>query len=120
MSHILIAEDQPDIARVTQTLLKAWGYEVTIARNGVEAIAAYTGGGIDLMLVDVKMPLLDGISVTQRVSAHLPVVGFTACADADTYDLLMEAGARTVLTKPFDNIELKTIIETCLARQEQA
>jgi DNA-binding response OmpR family regulator len=114
LAHILIAEDQPDIAKVTQTLLKAWGHDVTIARNGLEAMAAHAAGGIDLMLVDVKMPLIDGITVTRQVSSDLPVVGFTACADAGTREKLLEAGAKTVLVKPFDNIELKAVIEAWL------
>jgi CheY-like chemotaxis protein len=114
MAHILIAEDQPDIATVTKTLLSAWGHQVTIARDGQEALLFASSESFDLALVDVRMPGMDGFVLTEQLSGSLSVLGFTASADQQTRQRLLNAGAEEVVVKPFEARDLREAIERCL------
>src|SRR5690606_6220866 len=106
---VLVAEDNEINALLTRTLLEHTGHEVRLARNGAEAVAALeadTGGEIDLVLMDLHMPGMDGFEATARIRAlatphaHLPVIALTANAMADDRQACLDAGMDDYLSKP--------------------
>ncbi|MEG1778296.1 MAG: response regulator, partial [Angelakisella sp.] len=77
---ILVVDDDREIARAIQKLLTLEGYTVTTAANGLEALDALAGGSIQLILLDVMMPKLDGLSATMKIreSNNIPIIILSA------------------------------------------
>ena len=110
MPKILVVDDEPDIAELLQTVLEEEGYQVIIAGNGREGLAQVTASRPDLILCDVMMPLMDGVSLCRAVQAQpdardIPLVFMSAGRKP-----LNQDGCRyaAFIAKPF---ELTTIIE---------
>ncbi|HUE96290.1 MAG TPA: response regulator [Longimicrobiaceae bacterium] len=102
---ILIAEDNPDSRDALRTLLEAYGFRVTEAENGEEAVRKALTIRPDLILMDIMMPIMDGLEATKRLRgtaemAKVPIVALTAMAGSQ--DLAMDAGCDAYLTKPID------------------
>ncbi len=101
--HVLIAEDGVLNQRVAARMLEGAGHEVTLASNGKEAVEAVRRDHYDLVLMDIEMPEMDGISATQAIRSaesagqHLPIVGVTATGDRET---CLRAGMDAWLPKP--------------------
>ena len=103
---ILVIEDEPPVRDMLRTLLELEGYTVEIAADGAAGLARIEAGGIDLVLLDVMLPELDGLELCRQVRAHqgegyLPILMLTALA---TEPQLLEgfaAGADDYVTKPF-------------------
>ena len=109
---ILIADDDPVSRRLLQSYLQKWGYEVTAAQDGAEALRLFEGGLFPMVITDWMMPELDGPSLIRRIrSAHRRgyVYAMLLTAKSQKEDLVegMEAGADDFLTKPFDRDELR-------------
>lgn len=105
MKTILIAEDN-DSNFVLMTYILKRHYNVMRARNGIEAVEKAAEGGIDLVLMDLKMPLCDGLEATRRIKAAtpgLPVVMLTANAFESDRANAMEAGCDDFLAKPVNS-----------------
>lgn len=106
--RILVAEDEPELARLYSSYAEKRGHAVAVARDGAEALAAALADPPDLMLLDVSMPKLDGRDVLKALRAHprtagVKVVAVTAYGgDQHMRDLLLELGAADVLEKPVD------------------
>jgi CheY-like chemotaxis protein len=102
MHHrILVADDDKNLRRVVGELLEDAGYAVEVAADGEEALAAIDRGVPALLLLDVRMPRLDGIAVLERLrqrSPSFPVIVITAQEDAGL--AAVERGAARVLVKP--------------------
>jgi DNA-binding response OmpR family regulator len=104
--RILIAEDDHDIAALLERVLKT-DYEVLLARDGMAAIAqANAQPSLDLLLLDVMMPGVDGVTVAQRVrelAAHkkVPIIFITAKDSPMDVVRGIQVGARSYITKPF-------------------
>ncbi len=104
MPKVLVVDDDPDLVAICSLVLESEGYSVAAARNGCEAVDKVTGDGVDIMLLDVMMPTLDGLSVCKIIkrnprTRHLPIIIMSAS------DALGEQGlglADAVLHKPFD------------------
>ena len=99
--RILIADDDRNHRQIMEELLAEAGYEVEGAADGIEALAAIERTPPQLLLLDLRMPNLDGIGVLERLRSlprTFPVIVITALHDADT-DVIAR-GATTVLTKP--------------------
>ncbi len=115
--RILVAEDNPVNQRLMRRLLEKRGHAVTMVSNGREALAALGGEEFDLILMDVQMPVLDGVETTARIRMpenrqwrHIPILAVTAHASADSRRSLLGAGMDGVLSKPVDPADLyKTI-----------
>lgn len=107
---VLVVDDQPQNIRLLDAVLTPRGYDVRTAASGEEALAALDGADIDLVLLDIVMPGMDGYEVCRRIrqqteTAYLPVVMVTASGDEQRIKAL-EAGADDFLTKPIDQSEL--------------
>ncbi len=86
MAKILLVDDEPDIIAIYKTKLEEAGFEVSTARDGVEAVAAAAASRPDLILMDMKMPNMDGVAAQQKLkndpaTKDLRVVFLTAFAD---------------------------------------
>src|SRR4051794_34965834 len=101
---ILLVEDDATIREMTQLSLERDGFVVDTAADGPSGLEAFRAGGPDLVLLDVMLPGLDGVSVCRaiRESSVVPVVMLTARTDAVDVVLGLEAGADDYVTKPFE------------------
>lgn len=120
--RILICEDETLIRLDLRALVEAAGFVVAgEARDGIEAVAQAAATEPDLILMDVKMPELDGISAARQIIAArpVPIVMVTAFADGELVRSAAEAGAFGYLVKPFRGDHLMPAIETARARHEE-
>jgi len=102
MKTILVAEDN-DSNYILMTYILKRAYQFKRAKNGQEAVQMADEGGIDLILMDIKMPIMDGLEATTRIKeAHpeLPVVALTANAFDSDRQLALKAGCDDFLSKP--------------------
>ena len=120
---ILVAEDNHFSQRLIVKLLKNYGADCLVANNGLEAIEISRLLHVDLVLMDVHMPVIDGVSacdaIVNQSSGSPPVIGLTADITGDGEAKLMEAGAELVLQKPFNEANLINSILSALADREQ-
>ena len=105
---ILVVEDNIVNQKVVTTLLRRGGYEVVVANHGAEALECLESREYDLVLMDLQMPVMDGILATQRIRgcerwAKLPVVALTANALPEASDRCRAAGMNGFLTKPINS-----------------
>lgn len=108
---VLVVDDEPAISRLIQFLLKREGYETCAAADGVEALLRIAEQAPDLVLLDVTMPRLDGLSVRQRIrdnpaTARTPVIMLTGKTDNIPADTEVDS----YLAKPFDPADLLAIV----------
>lgn len=116
--HILIVEDEAKIAEYLAKGLNESGYSTAIARNGVQALSCLKNQPLDLVLLDVMLPDLDGWQVlkTLRTFSQIPVLMLTARDHVLDRVKGLELGADDYLTKPFSYIELLARIKSLLRR----
>ncbi len=117
--HILVVEDEAHIARMLQVLLERQGYGVRIAYTGKEALKALEAHPVELVLLDIMLPGLDGLEVCRTIKEngrlrHIPVMMVTAKDSLDEKISGLELGADDYLTKPFSNEELLARIKALL------
>lgn len=118
MTRVLVVDDDADIRLLLRFELAAEGHDVVEAGNGEEALAALAQGGVDLVLLDMMMPVLDGWAVLRAVDPATapPIVVITALAsDGDRHVVdLLELGAIDVIAKPFDPGWLIRLVDAVL------
>lgn len=116
--RILLVDDEPLILKGLNYTLIQEGYETDIAMDGEEALAKFNEGGFDLILLDVMLPKMDGITVCQRIRerSDIPIIMLTAKGDDMDKILGLEYGADDYMTKPFNILEVKARIKTILRR----
>lgn len=113
--RVLLAEDNPINALLARTLLTRAGCIVTTVQDGEEAVAAARAGAYDLILLDIRMPRLDGIGAAERIrcgggpSAGAPIVALTADAGEEERVRVLKAGMDDFITKPIDAARLLTV-----------
>ena len=102
MKTILVAEDN-DSNYILMTYILRRDYQYKRAKNGQEAVDMVNEGGVDLVLMDIKMPVMDGLEATRQIKAahpELPVLALTANAFDSDRQLAFEAGCNDFLSKP--------------------
>lgn len=107
---VLVVDDQPQNTRLLDAVLSPRGYRVVVAGSGEEALAVLGSESVDLVLLDIVMPVMDGYEVCRRIRADestefLPVVMITASGEQEKIRAL-ESGADDFVTKPFNQAEL--------------
>jgi CheY-like chemotaxis protein len=124
--RVLLAEDNPVNQKLARILLEKLGHEVILARNGLEAVKLYQEKNPHLILMDVQMPEMDGISATQEIrlleeaagkSSRIPIIALTAHAMKGDRERILEAGMDEYLTKPIKRDELTAVIGNILKEQ---
>lgn len=117
---ILVVDDDHDILTIIKDNLELDGYEVFTATQGKEAIAVFQKEAIDLMILDLMLPDMDGIQICRatRTSSHVPIIMLTAKDSVSDKVLGLESGADDYIVKPFDYLELAARIKARLRRGE--
>ncbi len=122
MSRILIVDDEADIVEFLAEELQSIGWQVGKAYDGVEAVLEVLDGDWDALLLDIRMPNLNGINalkIVRRIAPDLPVVMFTGYAgQGEMYESVC-LGAYTCLLKPIDIERLVATLEECLTAQTE-
>jgi two-component system response regulator PilR (NtrC family) len=117
---ILVADDEQSMREFLDIMLKKEGYKVSLAPNGEEVLKLAEKDIFDLILMDLRMPKMDGIAVLKKIKALSPetiVIIITAYASADTAIRAMKEGAYDYITKPFKVDEIKLIIKNALEKK---
>jgi AmiR/NasT family two-component response regulator len=118
--RILVAEDEALIRMDLVEMLQEAGYEVVAqATNGEEAIALATEHNPDLAILDVKMPVLDGISAAEKIISIAPVLMLTAFSQRELVERARDAGVMAYVVKPFTIGDLIPAIEIAISRHTQ-
>ena len=121
MYNILICDDQPDIVNALKIYLTPEGYTLYEAFNGLEALEIVQSKEIHLILLDVMMPVMDGITATARIREHsnVPIILLTAKSETEDMVLGLNVGADDYITKPFVPVEVLARVRSQLRRYAQ-
>ncbi len=122
--HVLVVDDDPDVARFVEVNLRSAGYNVTVASNGEEAMDRALELRPDLVLLDVMMPKMDGFEVAQRLrrdsrTSSSSIIMLTAKALSSDKVLGLSSGADDYIIKPFDPVELLARVKGTLRRARE-
>jgi DNA-binding response OmpR family regulator len=109
--HVQLAEDEPNIVVALTYILERAGFEVTTATDGQAALSAALAEPPAVLILDVSLPVLDGLEVLRRLRAdvrgqRVPVIVLTARGRHADRESALDSGADLYLTKPFSNAEL--------------
>ena len=121
MARILICDDEKDIVSALRIYLEAEGYETLSAANGKEALALLAENTVHLVLLDIMMPEMDGISALSRIReiSNVPVILLTAKSEDTDKVLGLNVGADDYITKPFNPVEMLARVRSQLRRYLQ-
>lgn len=118
---ILVVDDEEGARELFQTVLTEEGYSVALAKNGEEALALFKEDSFDLVLTDIKMPIMDGLQLLQEIrklGSNTDVVMVTAYGEVETYLKAMSLGAAEYINKPIRIKELKRIVHKVLTERK--
>ena len=119
MKRVLVAEDQPASLELLRTVLESAGYEVVEAVNGLDAVEKASSNSVDLVLLDLHMPKMDGFAVLAELRKNttfqtVPIIALTASAMRGDRERALESGFSSYIAKPVDlallRSELKRLI----------
>ncbi|SPT51257.1 two-component system response regulator CseB [Actinomadura madurae] len=118
MTHVLLVEDDEVIRDTVGMALERYGYEITVAGDGLTGLELFAAGGHDLLLLDVLLPALNGIGLVGRVreTSQVPVLMMSARGDSADIVAGLEAGADDYVVKPVDVAVLVSRIRALLRR----
>lgn len=118
---ILVIEDDRDIEELLQFFLEDNGYQVAIARDGLEGITMFREGGFSLILLDIMLPKIDGYAVCElvRKESDIPIIMFTALSDEEDQMKGLDLLADDYITKPFSMPVLLRKIGAVLRRSQR-
>jgi two-component system, OmpR family, alkaline phosphatase synthesis response regulator PhoP len=120
MNSILIVDDEPEICMALNDHFQSCGYGTAIANNGIEALSVLLEQPIQLIMLDILMPIMDGFETLEMLKATkrydaIPVIMLTAFCGPANLDKALELGVDFILPKPFDfnNLDeyIKAVIE---------
>jgi signal transduction histidine kinase/DNA-binding response OmpR family regulator len=113
--NILVVEDDLINQKLAQRLLKRKGYGITLASNGKEAVSLFIPGRFDLILMDIQMPIMDGLTATEKIRAlddgHVPIIALTAYAIKGDREKFLKKGMDDYISKPIDLDEFYKTLE---------
>jgi DNA-binding response OmpR family regulator len=114
MTRLLVVEDNAEVAKLLELILRRSGYEVDVAGDGPEALDRFAGSPPDLVLLDIMLPGMDGYEVCSRIrrdfSTDVPVVMLSSLDSPVDMERSREAGATDHIAKPFDKDRLLSVI----------
>ena len=118
MYKVLICDDQPDIVNALKIYLAPEGYELYEAQNGAQAVETVKKEGIHLVLLDVMMPVMDGVTATAKIRefSNVPIILLTAKSETEDKVLGLNVGADDYITKPFVPVEVLARVRSQLRR----
>ena len=121
MYNVLVCDDERDIVSALKIYLTAEGYQVYEAYNGKEALEVLSKEEIHLVLMDIMMPVMDGITamVKLREQSNVPVIMLTAKSEDTDKVLGLNIGADDYVTKPFNPVEVQARVKSQLRRYMQ-
>ncbi len=113
MKKILIVDDQKGVRRLLEELFKKDGWEVELAADGKEAVESADKFLPDIILMDMKMPNMNGLEASQIILKkynNLDIIMMTAYGEMDVVKDALDAGVKRCITKPFDIIDLRNTV----------
>ncbi|MFT5365583.1 MAG: CheY-like chemotaxis protein [Candidatus Latescibacterota bacterium] len=113
--HILVVDDEPIVCMTIKEILTSFGYQVTVLHNGLEAKECLSTQTFALILSDISMPGLDGLSLLayiQEQKPNIPVIIMAGLADPQITQRALNQGAKACVEKPVKLQDLHTLIET--------
>lgn len=119
--HILIVDDEEQNIELAKIILLKEGYNLYFANNGIDALEMIANHPIDVVVLDLFMPKLDGfetLSMLRKDNKTLPVIVVTAFTDDESHVRALSLGASDVMTKPYDIIALKQRVKNMLCSAE--
>lgn len=118
MYNILICDDQPDIVNALKIYLAPEGYNLLAAYNGVDAVKIAKEQDVHLILLDIMMPGMDGITATSKIRefSNVPIILLTAKSETEDKVLGLNVGADDYITKPFAPVEVLARVKSQLRR----
>ena len=122
-ARVLVVDDDPGVLRMLVAVLRREGFDVREARDGREALDVLSGGDIDLVLLDLMMPVMNGWDVLDVRKGDpslraVPIIVITANVGPET-SAILQHGVSALLPKPFDLTHLAEIVNSCLGRPPQ-
>jgi len=120
MTKILVVDDEPRYLRLLEANLLTEGYDVLTAADGLQAIDTFSSNPVELILLDVMMPRLDGFATCQRIRqySNVPIIILTAKGEEQDRVRGLDLGADDYLVKPFSATELLARVRAVLRRSE--
>lgn len=119
--RVLLADDTRTNRLILEEMLQEFGHEVTSVENGQELVEAFKRGSFDMILTDVQMPVMDGLTATRYIRAKedagcfsIPIIAVTAHAMNDERQEILAAGVSGIVTKPIDPERLKGLVADLL------
>lgn len=118
--NVLVVDDEKPLRDFVRRNLEVRGYRVLIASNGLEALAIFKNENVQLVIMDIMMPHMDGLEATRRIreSSHVPIVILTAMGEEADKVRAFDLGADDYLTKPFGVGELLGRVKAVLRRAD--
>ncbi len=117
LAHILVVDDDKNHLKTLQTIIRSWGYQVTVADDGIKAVANVKERPFALVLMDVRMAQMSGIEALRHIKQYnpaIPILIMTAYSSVDSAVEALKAGAYDYLTKPLDFEVLKLSLSRAL------
>lgn len=120
-NHVLLVEDSPINQRLASLLLSSLGCQITLANDGHEAVAAFEAGKFDLILMDLELPTMDGITASRTIrliesqrntATRTPIVALTANISDGDRQACLAAGMDGCLSKPIPIEAIKKLLKT--------
>ena len=121
MHNILICDDQPDIVNALKIYLTPEGYNLYTAHTGLQALETVRNEDIHLVLLDIMMPVMDGITAAAKIRdfSNVPIIFLTAKSETEDIVLGLNVGADDYITKPFVPVEVLARVRSHLRRYDK-
>jgi DNA-binding NtrC family response regulator len=121
MENILIVDDEENIVNILSELVKRWGYNPIKAQSGKEALEKFNDLSIDLVITDMMMPVMDGITLIKKITAireNTMIIMLTGYPSIESAVESIRNGAYDYLSKPVNTEELQIKIKRCIERKD--